>query len=74
VRVTRTREGLYDMTFFTTGKGPQSHDGIHPEMLREVFGVNTGLFRTSGHPAKNHPEATEVATTILTPTPPIGWN
>jgi hypothetical protein len=33
VRVTLTRDGLYDMTFFTTGKGPQSHDGIHPEML-----------------------------------------
>ena len=45
VRVTLTRNGLYDMTFFTTGKGPQSHDGIHPEMLQEVFGVNTGLYR-----------------------------
>ena len=40
-----TRDGLYDMTFFTTGKGPQSHDGIHPEMLQEVFGANTGLYR-----------------------------
>ena len=39
VRVTLTRDGLYDMTFFTTGKGPQSRDGIHPEMLQEVFGV-----------------------------------
>ena len=45
VRVTLTRDGLYDMTFFTTGKGPQSHDGIHPEMLQEVFGVNTGFYR-----------------------------
>jgi hypothetical protein len=33
------------MTFFTIGKGPQSHDGIHGEMLQEVFGANTGLFR-----------------------------
>ena len=46
VRVTLTRDGLCDMTFFTTGKGPQSRDGIHPEMLQEVFGVNTGLYRT----------------------------
>jgi hypothetical protein len=45
VRVTLTRDGLYDMTFFTTGKGPQSHDGIHREMLQEVFGANTGLYR-----------------------------
>jgi hypothetical protein len=45
VRITLTRDGLYNMTFFTTGKGPQSHDGIHPEMLQEVFGVNTGLYR-----------------------------
>jgi hypothetical protein len=45
LRVTLTRDGVYNMTFFTTGKGPQSHDGIHPEMLREVFGVNTGLYR-----------------------------
>jgi len=45
VRVTLTRDGLYDMTFFTTGKGPQSHDGIHREMLQEVFGANIGLFR-----------------------------
>jgi hypothetical protein len=44
VRVTLTRDGLFDMTFFTTGKGPQSHDGIHREMLREVFGANTGLY------------------------------
>jgi hypothetical protein len=45
VRVTLTRDGLYDMTFFTIGKGPQSHDGIHREMLQEVFGANTGLYR-----------------------------
>jgi hypothetical protein len=45
VRVTLTRDGLYNMTFFTTGKGPQSHDGIHREMLQEVFGANTGLYR-----------------------------
>jgi hypothetical protein len=45
VRVTLARDGLYDMTFFTTGKGPQSHDGIHREKLQEVFGANTGLYR-----------------------------
>ena len=45
VRVTVTRDGLYDVTFFTIGKGPQSYDGIHPEMLQEVFGANIGLFR-----------------------------
>jgi hypothetical protein len=45
VRVTVTHDGLYDMTFFTIGKGPQSYDGIHPEMLQEVFGANIGLFR-----------------------------
>ena len=45
VRVTLTRDGLYDMTFFTTGKGPQSRDGVHREMLQEVFGANTGLYR-----------------------------
>ena len=45
VRVTLTRDGVYDMTFFTTSKGPQSHDGIHREMLQEVFGANTGLYR-----------------------------
>jgi hypothetical protein len=43
VRVTVTHDGLYDMTFFTIGKGPQSYDGIHPEMLQEVFGANVGL-------------------------------
>ena len=43
VRVTVTDEGLYNMTFFTVGKGPQSYDGIHPEMLQEVFGANVGL-------------------------------
>ena len=43
VRVTFTQDGLYDMTFFTIGKGPQSYDGIHPEMLQEVFGANVGL-------------------------------
>jgi hypothetical protein len=37
VRVTVTRDGLYDMTFFTIGKGPQSYDGIHREMLQEVL-------------------------------------
>jgi hypothetical protein len=45
VRVTVTHDGLYDMTFFTIGKGPQSYDGIHGEMMQEVFGANTGLFR-----------------------------
>jgi hypothetical protein len=34
------------MTFFTVGKGPQSYDGIHREMLQEVFGANVGLYRT----------------------------
>ena len=46
VRVTLTLDGLYDMTFFTTGKGPQSRDGVHREMLQEVFGANTGLHTT----------------------------
>ena len=46
VRVTVTHDGLYDMTFFTIGKGPQSYDGIHREMLQEVFGANVGLYRT----------------------------
>jgi hypothetical protein len=45
VRVTVTHDGLYDMTFFTMGKGPQSYDGIHGEMLKEVFDANTGLVR-----------------------------
>jgi hypothetical protein len=44
VRVTLKCDGLYDMTFFTIGKGPQSHDGIYREMLQEVFGANTGLY------------------------------
>jgi hypothetical protein len=44
VRVILTPDGLYDMTFFRTGKGPQSHDGIHREMLQEVFAANTGLY------------------------------
>jgi hypothetical protein len=44
VRVTLTPDGLYDMTFFRIGKGPQSHDGIHREMLQEVFAANTGLY------------------------------
>ena len=44
VRVTGTHDGLYDITFFTIGKGPQSYDGIHGEMLQEVFGTNVGLF------------------------------
>jgi hypothetical protein len=43
VRITLTPDGLYDMTFFRIGKGPQSHDGIHREMLQEVFAANTGL-------------------------------
>jgi hypothetical protein len=45
VRVTVTHDGLYDMTFFTIGKGPQSYDGVHPQMLQEVFGANIGPFR-----------------------------
>jgi hypothetical protein len=45
VRVTVTHDGLYDMTFFTIGKGPQSYDSIHREMLQEVFGANVGLSR-----------------------------
>jgi hypothetical protein len=45
VHVTLTPDGLYSMTFFTTGKGPQSRDGVHREMLQEVFGANTGLYR-----------------------------
>jgi hypothetical protein len=43
VRVTLTPDDLYDMTFFRAGKGPQSHDGVHREMLQEVFGAHTGL-------------------------------
>lgn len=43
VRVTLTTDGFYDMTLFRTGKGPHSHDGIHRDMLQEVFGANTGL-------------------------------
>jgi hypothetical protein len=45
VRVTVTPDGLYDLTFFTIGKGPRSYDGVHGEMLQEVFGANTGLVR-----------------------------
>jgi hypothetical protein len=45
VRVTVTRDGRYDLTFFTVGKGPRSYDGVHGEMLQEVFGANTGLVR-----------------------------
>lgn len=45
VRVTVTHDGLYNMTFFTVGKGPQSYDDIHREMLQEVFGANVGLSR-----------------------------
>jgi hypothetical protein len=44
VRVTLTPDGLYDMTFFRIGKGPQSHDGIHREMLQQVFAANTGHY------------------------------
>ena len=43
VRVTVTPDGLYDLTFFTAGKGPRSYDGVHGEMLQDVFGANTGL-------------------------------
>jgi hypothetical protein len=46
VRISLTPDGLYDMTLFTTGRGPQSHDGVHGEMLPEVFGANTGLHTT----------------------------
>ena len=46
VRITVTHDELYNMTFFTVGKGPQSYDGIHREMLQEVFGANVGLYRT----------------------------
>ena len=45
VRVTVTHDGLYDLTFFTIGNGPRSYDGVHGEMLQEVFGANTGLVR-----------------------------
>jgi len=45
VRVTVTHASLYSMTFFTVGKGPQSYDDIHREMLQEVFGANVGLSR-----------------------------
>jgi hypothetical protein len=53
VRVTLTPDGLYDMTFFRTGKGPQSYDGVHREMLQEVFGANTGLYMTLQSSAKS---------------------
>ena len=53
VRVTLTPDGLYGMTFFRTGKGPQSHDGVHREMLQEVFGANTGLYTTLQASAKS---------------------
>jgi hypothetical protein len=53
VRVTLTPDGLYDMTFFRTGKGPQSHDGVQREMLQEVFGANTGLYTTFKHQPKS---------------------
>ena len=43
VRVAHTHDGLYDVTFFKAGKGPQSQDGVHRETLQEVFGANTGL-------------------------------
>jgi hypothetical protein len=43
VRITLTPHGLYNITFFTNGKGPRSQDGVHGEMLQEVFGANTGL-------------------------------
>jgi hypothetical protein len=46
VRITLMPDGLYDMTFFMTGKGPRSHDGVHREMLQEVVGANTGLYRS----------------------------
>jgi hypothetical protein len=46
VRITVTPDDLYHVTFFTTGKGPRSHDGVHGEMLKEVFGANTGLYTT----------------------------
>jgi len=46
VRLTLTPDDLYDVTFFRAGKGPQSQDGIHCEMLEEVFGTNTGLYTT----------------------------
>ena len=45
VRVTVTHASLYNMTFFTVGRGPQSYDDIHREMLQEVFGANVGLSR-----------------------------
>jgi hypothetical protein len=46
VRITVTPDDLYHVTFFTTAKGPRSHDGVHGEMLKEVFGANTGLYTT----------------------------
>lgn len=46
VRVTLTPDDLYDVTFFKAGKGPQSQDGIHREMLQEVIGANIGLYTT----------------------------
>jgi hypothetical protein len=44
VRITLSPDDLYDVTFFKAGKGPQSQDGVHCEMLQEVFGANTGLY------------------------------
>jgi hypothetical protein len=49
VRVTLTPDGLYDMTFFRTGKGPQSHDGVHREMLQEVLALTPGSIRPFKH-------------------------
>jgi hypothetical protein len=46
VHVTLTPDGLYSMTFFKTGKGPRSRDGVRREMLQEVFDANTGFSRT----------------------------
>jgi hypothetical protein len=52
VRVTLTPDGLYDMTFFRTGKGPQSHDGIHREMLQKSLAPTPGCIR----PFKRQPK------------------
>ena len=48
VRVTVTHDGLYDLTFFTMGKGPQSYDGIHGEMLKKSSTPIPGSRGTSG--------------------------
>jgi hypothetical protein len=65
VRVTVTRDGFYDMTFFTIGKGPQSMTASIARCFKKCSVPMLGSRRRPcGHP----PKSTRTTASFLPPT------